>query len=70
MRGEVILLTRNIVIRGDDQDTWGCSILTTDLYLPLTSSTFKGEMIMDNVEVSNCSQRDTFRAAVRFEGAL
>jgi hypothetical protein len=27
-------------------------------------------MILDNVEVSNCSQRNTFRAAVRFEAAL
>lgn len=25
---------------------------------------------MDNVEIFNCSQRDTYKAALRFEGAL
>ena len=33
MRGEVILLSRNIVIEGEDVDGWGGSILTTDLRL-------------------------------------
>jgi hypothetical protein len=69
MRGEVILLTRNIVIQGDDQDEWGCSIMTTDLYNPVSKASYYGKAIFDNVEVSNCSQRDTFRAAIRFENA-
>ena len=29
----------------------------------------KGSIIFDNVEVENCSQRNTFKAAIRFEGA-
>ena len=29
MRGEVILLTRNIQIEGEDLDDWGCTIVTT-----------------------------------------
>jgi hypothetical protein len=31
MRGEVYLLTRNVVIEGEDVDSWGCSILTTEI---------------------------------------
>ena len=30
----------------------------------------KGSIIFDNVEVENCSQRNTFKAAIRFEGAI
>jgi len=30
----------------------------------------KGQIIMDNVQVYNCSQKDTYKAAVRFEGTL
>ena len=29
-----------------------------------------GSMTLDNVEVRNCSQRDTYKAAIRFEGAI
>ena len=31
MRGEVVLLSRNIRIDGNDVDGWGCTILNTDL---------------------------------------
>ena len=30
MRGEVLLLTRNIVIRGEDIESWGGQIVTSD----------------------------------------
>jgi hypothetical protein len=30
MRGEVMLLTRNIKIRGNDTDAWGCQVVTSD----------------------------------------
>ena len=30
----------------------------------------KGQIIMDNVQVYNCSQKDTYKAALRFEGTL
>jgi hypothetical protein len=29
-----------------------------------------GQMFLDNVEVYNCSQIDTFKAAIRFESAV
>jgi len=32
MRGEVILLSRNIKIQGDDTDGWGGQVLATDLF--------------------------------------
>jgi hypothetical protein len=30
MRGEVSLLTRNIKIKGNDTESWGCQIVTSD----------------------------------------
>jgi len=30
MRGEVMLLSRNIKIKGNDTDAWGCQIVTSD----------------------------------------
>jgi hypothetical protein len=71
MRGEVILLSRNIQIIGDDTDGWGCSVLTAELRDPNDSKKFlAGQMILDSVEVYNCSQRNTDHAAIRFEGAI
>lgn len=71
MRGEVILLTRNIKINAEDVDGWGGQILTGD-----TIEVYDGEMtmrtgstIMDNVEIHNCSQVDTENAALRFASA-
>jgi hypothetical protein len=31
MRGEVAILTRNVVIEGTGEDAWGCQILSTDM---------------------------------------
>jgi hypothetical protein len=72
IRGEVLLLSRNIVIAGEDRETWGGQVLTTDS-LEVDS---EGEMmfrtgstIMHNVEVYNCSQKNLEKSAIRFEGA-
>ena len=66
MRGEVAILTRNVVIEGVDQDGWGGQVLTTDIFE--TTGNFRyGLTVLDSVEIRNCSQRDTDRAAVRFE---
>ena len=69
MRGEVILLTRNIKIQGEDVDGWGGQILVSD-YFETDGTWRKGSLIMDNVQVYNCSQLDTFHAAIRFEGGI
>lgn len=69
MRGEVILLTRNIKVVGEDADGWGGQILSTDMF-ESNGAWRKGQIIFDHVEVENCSQRNTFKAAIRFEGAM
>lgn len=66
-RGEVRLLTRNVKVVGfDDGDQWGCNILSmdrveADLTERLATTKF------DSIEVAQCSQQNTFKAAIRFE---
>ena len=54
MRGEVILLTRNIKVVGEDADGWGGQILSTDLF-ESSGAWRKGSIVFDHVEVENCS---------------
>jgi len=74
MRGEVLLLSSNIRIMGEDIESWGCQIVTSDSVEvdPATGAivTRTGSAIMDSVEIYNCSQVDTFKAAIRFESAV
>jgi hypothetical protein len=68
VRAEVMLLSRNIIIAGQDVETWGGQIVTSDtMEADLTFRT--GQTILDHVEFYNCSQIDTMKAALRFEGA-
>lgn len=71
MRGEVALLTRNIVIDAEDIESWGGQIVTSDTQEMYGTEMIDrtGSTIMQNVEIFNCSQIDTFKAAVRFESA-
>lgn len=66
MRCEVVLLTRNVRIVGDDTDSWGGQVMVTD-NLEASGVQREGQLLMDNVEVYNCSQRNTHRSAIRFE---
>jgi hypothetical protein len=68
MRAEVLLLTRNIVIAGEDVESWGCNIVTSDIVEPDLTMRY-GQLILDNVEIYNCSQIDTYKSAIRFESA-
>lgn len=74
IRGEVLILSRNIQIRGEDVESWGCQIVTSDtIEFDGITGELKyryGQMFMDNVEVYNCSQIDTYKAAIRFENAV
>ena len=72
MRGEVALLSRPVVIRGEDIESWGCQIVTSDtIEVYPTNIYFRhGSTIMENVEIYNCSQIDTEKAAIRFEAAM
>lgn len=69
MRGEVLILTRNIRIVGQDLEGWGGQILTADVMESDGTDRF-GMLQLDSVEVYNCSQVDTERGAIRFENAL
>jgi len=72
MRAEVILLTRNILIAGQDVKSWGARILTSDSVELDTTGTIKmrhGQTIMDSVEIYNCSQMDSYDAALMWENA-
>jgi len=69
MRGEVISLSRNIKIIGEDVETWGGQILTADV-LGLDGEEHQGQLIMHNVEGQNLGQIDTDHAAIRFEKAI
>lgn len=68
VRGEVVILSRNIIIAGENIEGWGGQIVTSDTIegdLTIRS----GQTLMHNVEVYNCSQVNTLKAAIRFEGA-
>jgi hypothetical protein len=68
MRGEVMMLTRNIKIKGTETGGWGCQVLTLD-FEEADKKMRAGRTFMDNVEIFNCSQYGTYKAAIRFEGA-
>jgi len=69
IRGEVVLLSRNIVIRATPEDDWGCQFLTADAsefdYFG-EETKYSGQTIIRNVEFDGCSQADSDRAAIRF----
>lgn len=69
MRTEVLLLTRNVRIVGDNTDAWGGQILTGD-FIEGDGTFRNGRTYMDNVEIYNCSQYDTYKAALRFDSAF
>ena len=69
IRAEVLMLSSNVKVTSEDSgDGWGCAIVTSD-FRESNGVWREGETFMDNVEVYNCSQYDTFRAALRFDGA-
>jgi len=69
MRGEVLSLSRNIKIIGEELDKWGCQILTADI-MEMDGSFREGRTTLDSIEIQYGGQKDTRHAAIRFEGAL
>lgn len=69
MRGEVILLSRNVRVVGDPNDSWGCTFVATD-YIQGDGSMQAANITLDNIEFYNCSQRNTYKAALRFENII
>lgn len=71
MRGEIVMFTRSITIAGEDVESWGGQVVTSDT-LEYADGEIKyrhGQTFMDHVEIYNCSQANTYKAAIRFEGA-
>jgi len=69
IRGEVLSLSRNIKIIGEEVDKWGCQILTSDI-MQFDGTFLEGETYLDSIEIQYGGQKDTRHAAIRFEGAL
>lgn len=64
-----MLLSRNIIIAGNvTMDGWGGQVLTSD-FVEGNGEIRSGLTLLDHVEVFNCSQYDTSKAALRFEGS-
>jgi hypothetical protein len=56
IRGEVILLSRNIVIQGEDVESYGCQIVTGEtVEFDADLTVRSGSTILDSVEIYNCS---------------
>lgn len=65
MRAGVGLLTRNIVIKGEESNSWGCRILVYGMLegeIPL-----KGSVDMSAVEIRHCGQKNTEDAGLQFQ---
>ncbi len=79
MRGEVMLLTRDIMITASTDansttrahpEPWPCRVLVADFFEPADFKYRKGEIHMDGVSIYNCSQTDTKHAALKFDNAV
>ncbi len=60
-------MTRNVKIVGNDSDSWGGQIMVSD-NIEESGVKRSGQLVLDSVEIYNCSQRNTFKSAIRFEG--
>jgi hypothetical protein len=67
VRGEVIMLSRNIKIIADaTENDWGCAIVNTDR-VEFDKTVRIGRLVLDNVEIYGGGQEDTLKAAIRYE---
>lgn len=63
-----MLLSRNVKIVGEDNDDWGGQVVVSDVKLR-GKGYQSGEIHLDSVEIYNCSQINTHKAAIRFDYA-
>jgi hypothetical protein len=54
IRAEVLILSRNVKIIGEDIESWGGQIVTSDT-IEADLTLRNGSMRLDNVEIYNCS---------------
>ena len=52
----------------DQSNDWGCAIVTTDR-IEFDQTVRIGRMILHDIEVYKGGQEDTYKSAIRFEGA-
>lgn len=53
VRGEVVSLTRNVRIVGEDVESWGCQLLTADI-MEADGKPRIGELKLDSIEMEQC----------------
>lgn len=55
------------IVGAENVNEWGCQIVTSDAF---DYDYFRtGQTLLHSVEIKGCSQKDTHRAALRFEKA-
>lgn len=66
MRGEVLILSRNLKIKGKRESSGhGCQLLTADI-ITEEGTMVEGKTMIDSIEMENCGNKDTESAAIRF----
>ena len=79
MRGEVMLLNRDIMISGSYDEAsktlahpepWPCRVLISDFFDPHDLKPRVGTIHWDNIAIFNCSQTETFMPALKFDSAI
>lgn len=65
MRAEVGLISRNVIIKGSQEDNWGCKILTAGLF-DVNNNYLEGLTQLKGVLIENCGQRDEETGALDF----
>lgn len=70
MRGEVVILSRNLKIKGLRESTGhGCQILTADI-MTEEGTMVEGQTMIDSIEMENCGVKNTENGAIRFQQAI
>lgn len=78
MRGEVLLLSRNIMITSNQEknsthlthpDPWPCRVIVADFFEPSDLTLRTGEIMWDGIGIHDCSQTETEHAALKFINA-
>lgn len=66
MRGEVLIMSRNLKVKGVKESSGhGCQILTADI-MTEEGTMVEGQTMIDSIEMENCGNKDTESAAKRF----
>lgn len=79
MRTEVMVLSSNVQITANDDDTsktmaypypFGCQVIVSDFFEPKDLTYRKGSIDFDNISLYRCSQEKTSYSSLRFDHAV